>query len=82
MVSGDVEGAWGAATEMTEIGQRFDDRDLVAIGLMEQGHGLVRMGRTDEGVRLIDESMIFVMSGELSPIVAGIVYCNTIAFCP
>ncbi|MGH3473859.1 MAG: LuxR C-terminal-related transcriptional regulator [Aeromicrobium sp.] len=81
MVSGDVEGAWGAATEMTEIGQRFDDRDLVAIGLMEQGHGLVRMGRTDEGVRLIDESMIFVMSGELSPIVAGIVYCNTIAFC-
>ena len=81
MVTGDVEGALGAATEMTEIGQRFDDRDLVAIGLMEQGHDMVRMGRIDEGVRLIDESMVFVMSGELSPIVAGIVYCNTIAFC-
>ena len=81
MVTGDVEGGFGAATEMTEIGQRFDDRDLVAIGVMEQGDHLIKMGRTDEGVRLIDESMVFVTSGELSPIVAGIVYCNTIAIC-
>jgi DNA-binding NarL/FixJ family response regulator len=81
MVMGDVEGGLRAATEMTEIGQRFDDRDLVAIGVMEQGDHLLKMGRTDEGVRLIDESMVFVTSGELSPIVAGIVYCNTIAIC-
>ena len=32
-------------------------------------------------MRLIDETMVAVSSGELSPIVAGIVYCNTIAFC-
>src|SRR5687768_3248847 len=75
MVTGDVEGGLRAATEMTEIGQRFDDQDLVAIGVMEQGDHLLKMGRTDEGVRLIDESMVFVTSGELSPIVAGIVYC-------
>lgn len=81
MVSGDVEGGLRAATEMTEIGQRFDDQDLVAIGVMEQGDHLLKMGRIDEGVRLIDESMVFVTSGELSPIVAGIVYCNTIAIC-
>ena len=48
---------------------------------MEQGHALVRQGRTEEGLRLVDETMVAVTTGELSPVVAGIVYCNTIAFC-
>ena len=48
---------------------------------MGQGHALVRQGRTEEGFRLVDETMVAVTTGELSPIVAGIVYCNTIAFC-
>ena len=48
---------------------------------MEQGHALVRQGRAAEGLRLVDETMVSVTTGELSPIVAGIVYCNTIAFC-
>jgi DNA-binding CsgD family transcriptional regulator len=53
----------------------------VAIALMEQGHALVRQGRTEEGLRLVDETMVAVTAGELSPVVAGIVCCNTIAFC-
>ena len=48
---------------------------------MEEGHALVRQGRTEEGLRLVDETMVAVTAGELSPVVAGIVYCNTIAFC-
>jgi DNA-binding CsgD family transcriptional regulator len=78
---GDFEAAHVTATEAAEIGERFGDRDLVAIGLMEQGHALVRQGRTGEGLLLVDETMVAVSAGELSPIVAGIVYCNTIAFC-
>ncbi len=69
------------AAEIAVIGERFGDPDLVAIALMEQGHTLVRQGRTEEGLRLVDETMVAVTAGELSPIVAGIVYCNTIAFC-
>ena len=81
LMDGDAAGALETASEIVEIGQRCADDDLVAIGLMEQGHALVRLGTVEDGVRLIDESMIAVTSGELSPIVAGIVYCNTIAFC-
>ena len=78
---GEFEAAQQTATEIAAIGSRFDDSDLVAIGLMEQGHALVRQGRVAEGLRLVDETMVSVTTGELSPIVAGLVYCNTIAFC-
>jgi DNA-binding CsgD family transcriptional regulator/tetratricopeptide (TPR) repeat protein len=78
---GDFEAALAAAAEAVEIGERFDDRDLVALGVMDQGHALLELGRTKEGLRLVDESMIAVTTGELSPIVAGILYCNTIAVC-
>ncbi len=75
------EAAHAIAVDIAEIGERFGDRDLAALGLMEQGHALVRLGRTEDGLRLVDETMVAVTAGELSPIVAGIVYCNTIAFC-
>lgn len=81
IMSGDPESAYATAAEIMEIGERFADPDLVALGLMEQGHALVRQGEAAEGARLIDETMVAVTTGELSPLVAGIVYCNTIAFC-
>jgi DNA-binding CsgD family transcriptional regulator len=77
----DFQGAHDLACEALAIGERFDDRDLVAIGVMDQGHALLELGRTHDGLRLVDESMVAVTSGELSPIVAGILYCNTIAVC-
>src|SRR6185436_11640859 len=78
---GEFEEAHATAAETSEIGERFGDPDLAAIGVMEQGHALVRLGRAEEGMRLVDETMAAVSAGQLSPIVAGIVYCNTIAFC-
>ena len=81
VIGGEFEAAEATAIEAAAIGARFGDNDLVAIALMEQGHALVKQGRTADGLRLVDETMVAVTSGELSPIVAGIVYCNTIAFC-
>ena len=73
--------AYATATEAADIGERYGDPDLVTMARMGQGHILVQQGRTEEGFRLVDETMVAVTTGELSPIVAGIVYCNTIAFC-
>jgi DNA-binding NarL/FixJ family response regulator len=79
-IAGDHEAAYQTATEIAEIGTAFADRDLIAIGVHEQGHALVRLGRFEDGLRLLDEVMVAVTAGELSPIVAGMVYCNTIGF--
>ncbi|MEV6236181.1 LuxR C-terminal-related transcriptional regulator [Lentzea sp. NPDC051838] len=81
LIGGEAEAAGLVAAEIVEVGERFGDDDLVAMGMMEQGHSLVRLGRARDGLRLIDETMVAVTTGELSPIVAGIVYCNTISFC-
>ena len=81
LFSGDASAAEAVAAGIVEVGERFGDPDLTALGMMEQGHALVRQGRVDQGMRLVDETMIAVTTGELSPIVAGIVYCNTITFC-
>ena len=78
---GDFDAAYARATEIAEIGERFGDADLLAIAVMEQGRALIRQGRREEGLQLVDETMVAVTAGELSPVVAGIVYCNTIAFC-
>jgi DNA-binding CsgD family transcriptional regulator len=79
--AGEHEAALSAAAEAAAIGERFGDADLVALVAQEQGHALIRQGRVETGLRLLDETMVAVIAGELSPIVTGLVYCNTIAFC-
>ncbi len=79
--TGDLEAAVTVAAAGVEIGERFGDADLVALAVHRQGHCLVRQGRIEEGVGLLDEAMVAVTSGELSPIVSGIVYCGVILGC-
>ncbi len=81
MAARDYEAAYATAGEAAAIGERCGDRDLVAFARMDQGSAMLSLGRTDEGRRLVDETMVSVTAGELSPIAAGLVYCNTISFC-
>lgn len=79
--SGDYALVAEGAGEAAEIGARFGDRDLFALGAHVQGIALIRLGRLDEGFRLLDEAMLAALGGELSPVVTGIVYCAAIAGC-
>ncbi|WP_046777767.1 LuxR C-terminal-related transcriptional regulator [Streptomyces yangpuensis] len=81
MGGGDWQSGHATAAEAAEIGERFGDADLVWLARDEQGRALVNLGRVHEGLRLVDETLVIVESGALSPIVSGIVYCNTIVFC-
>lgn len=79
--TGDLEAAAATGSEAAAIGNRFGDPDLFALAAHEQGHILIRIGRINEGLGLLDETMLAVTAGELSPIVSGIVYCGVILAC-
>jgi DNA-binding CsgD family transcriptional regulator len=79
--AGDNAAARAAAAEAIAIGVRFEDRDLVALGRTFEGRALMRLGRLSEGLLLADEAMVAVTSGELSPLVTGLIYCTVIANC-
>jgi DNA-binding NarL/FixJ family response regulator len=79
--AGDLEAAAAVAADAAACGERFGDPDLVALAGHERGHLLIRLGRSREGLVLLDEAMIAARGGELSPIVSGIVYCGAILAC-
>jgi ATP/maltotriose-dependent transcriptional regulator MalT len=78
---GDWEATYATATDAAEIGERFGDADLLALTVHEQGCALIQQGRVEEGLGLLDEAMVAVTMGEVSPIVTGIVYCSVISGC-
>jgi DNA-binding CsgD family transcriptional regulator len=79
--TGDYEGAAATAADAAGIGERFGDADLFALAVHSQGILLVKQGRVVEGLGLLDEAMVAVTAGELSPIVSGFVYCGVIMGC-
>jgi DNA-binding CsgD family transcriptional regulator len=79
--AGDLEGAYRAASEAAAIAARFDERDLLAVATNFAGSALIRLGRVEDGLRLLDEAMVGVTTGEVAPFFAGIVYCAVIACC-
>ncbi|MBA4115198.1 MAG: helix-turn-helix transcriptional regulator [Rubrobacter sp.] len=79
--TGDWEAAYATAADAAEIGERFGETDLFALAVHEQGYALVKQGRVVEGLGLLDEAMVAVTAGELSPIVTGLIYCSVIESC-
>lgn len=81
LAAGDLEAAHAAAVRAVEIGDRFAEADLSACARHLQGRALLRQGRIDGGLALLDEAMLAVSAGELSPIMTGLVYCSVIDSC-
>lgn len=79
--AGEPHDARDTFAAVAEIGARFSEVDLVTLGRLGQGQALLRLGEAATGVKLFDEAMVAVTAGELSPIVAGIVYCAVIDEC-
>ncbi|HET6392965.1 MAG TPA: LuxR C-terminal-related transcriptional regulator [Blastococcus sp.] len=79
--AGEFEAAAAAAQDVADYGRRFGSDDLVAMGLCSMGRITMYSGRMADGLRLLDEAMVAVSSGELSPVFAGHVYCTMIEGC-
>jgi DNA-binding NarL/FixJ family response regulator len=81
LVAGDLPAAEETAGRAAAVGGRAGDPDLAALALHLQGRALVHQGRVGDGLVLLDEAMVAVVADELSPIVAGTVYCGVIEVC-
>lgn len=80
-MAGDHATAIEATARAIEIGQRFDEPDLIALAVFQQGLAAILGGDVQGGLRLLDEAMVAVLADELSPFVTGIVYCGAIEGC-
>jgi DNA-binding CsgD family transcriptional regulator len=86
-----VEDAKGAADPQTaetharaalELAHALDDADIECMALAQLGRALVRQGRGEEGLALLDEAMTVALGGESSdPLACGDACCTTLVVC-
>ena len=77
----DYDTAYATAADAAEIGDRFGEADLVSCARHLQGRALMGQGRVEAGLALLDEAMIAVTAGQLSPLMTGLIYCSVIDAC-
>jgi DNA-binding CsgD family transcriptional regulator len=80
-MAGNYPAAHEAASAAEQIAQRFGDADLCVFARSLQGRVLIRQGELVAGLKLLDEVMLAVTAGELSPVLTGLIYCSSVDTC-
>ncbi|MFL5768790.1 MAG: LuxR C-terminal-related transcriptional regulator [Chloroflexota bacterium] len=78
MDGGDPATAFGLFEQAALIADRFHEADLATMSRLGRGQALIDIGEVARGVLFLDDAMLAVTSGEVSPVVTGIVYCAAI----
>lgn len=78
---GSAERGLALFNESVAIGERHRDRDLTAQARLGIGRSLIRLGRAPEGVRLLDEVMVAITTGEIPLLIVGDLYCSMLDAC-
>lgn len=68
-----------ASRRVQQLGRRYGDRTLEAVGILGEGRVLVKVGRVREGLVFLDEAFVAALSDELTPVWAGNIYCHLMA---
>jgi DNA-binding CsgD family transcriptional regulator len=79
--SRNYEAARTTAVDATRVADRFGDSELHALALHFQGRALLEQTHVNDGLTLLDEAMVAVTRGELSPTATGFIYCSMIGAC-
>jgi len=77
----DLAAAKATFAEAARIGAVFREPDLINLARQGEGRALIALGDLPAGLSLLDEVMVAVTSGEVSPIIAGTIYCSVISAC-
>lgn len=78
LLSGDMASARRWADVAVDVGSRHGAPAPVAIGRVALARLQIFDGHVDEGLRLLDEAAVAIVSGELDPLTIGMVYCELI----
>ena len=70
-----------AARRMQQLGRRLDQPDVSVMGIHAEGRALIKSGQPAAGLALIDEAMVSVLDGRLTPFNQWTLYCFTIDAC-
>jgi DNA-binding CsgD family transcriptional regulator len=81
LAAGNGAVAYTTAASAAAIGDRFNEADLSVCARHVQGRILIQQGQVQAGLTLLDEAMVAVTAGELSPIMTGLIYCSVIETC-
>jgi DNA-binding CsgD family transcriptional regulator len=81
LMAGDSDAAGATFAEARGIATRCGDLNLLAMAGHGRGRALIRCGRIAEGMAVLDEVMVAVSSGEVSPMLIGDVYCGVLEAC-
>lgn len=81
MFTGDPAGAEPAFATGVRIAQAHHDADLLTMAQLGAGMCRLLLGDVDAGMPMLDECMVGVTAGEVSPMYAGIAYCTVIMGC-
>jgi len=81
IMEGDYEASALTARNAAEIGRRCKEDDLTALSVHVEGRALLRLGRPEEGLPLLDEAMVAVANDELTPVATGLIYCSVLGAC-
>ncbi len=79
--NGDAGAARAGFAAALAIGEEAGDPDLTTLGLLGSGQAGVLVDDVAGANARFDEAMVAVLAEEVSPIVAGMVYCGVIAAC-
>lgn len=81
ILKGDFASAYAMFEQAAAIGRRFNDRDLAVGARHGMGRALIYQGQPQQGLAMLDEAMIAVEAGDVSPMFAGDIYCSVIEAC-
>jgi DNA-binding CsgD family transcriptional regulator len=81
LMGSDLEAAVASAQRMQDLGRRFGDDTLVALGVFFEGRARIKQARVRDGLALLDEAMLAALSDKLKPMWTGAIYCGLLDAC-